>query len=73
MHVASDMHPRVHCLRHYYAPLDKQVEVQKKFLALRVDINFIAPPTQNILPAPLMDSALVRLKPVNFTLQQIAY
>ena len=46
MHVASDMHPRVHCLRHYYAPPDKQGEVQKNFSALRADINFIAPPLE---------------------------
>ena len=44
MHVASDMHPRVHCLRPYYAHPDEQVGVQKNFSALRADINFIAPP-----------------------------
>ena len=44
MHVASDMHPRVHCLRPYYAPLDEQVGMQKNFSALCADINFIAPP-----------------------------
>ena len=31
MHVASDMHPRVHCLRLYYAPPDEQLGVQKIF------------------------------------------
>ena len=44
MHVASDMHPRGHCLRPYYAPPSEQVEVQKTFSALRADINFIALP-----------------------------
>ena len=44
MHIASDMHPRGHCLRPYYAPPDEQVGVPKNFSALRADINFIAPP-----------------------------
>ena len=43
MHVASDMHPRVHCLRPYYAPPDKQVGVQKYFSALRANIILLHP------------------------------
>ena len=43
MHVASDMQPRVHCLRPYYAPSDEQVGVQKNFSALHADIKFFAP------------------------------
>ena len=46
MHVTSDMHPRVHCLRPYYAPPDEQVGVQKIFRRLAPILILLHPHTK---------------------------